>query len=107
MPYIWAPVVPDTPILQVKKLLPFSVLSNCYAYVKHVYPSLPPTKTILANLSSSGEVAIFYFPDSNLYHYAVVEIVNPLVVTDTNYQGHKKTTREDSGERLIGFYKIH
>lgn len=86
--------------------LPIEILSNCYAYVKYVYPDLPSTATILSNLNQTdGEVAVFYYPDVDLYHYAVVESQNPLVVTDTNYAGHTKTTRTDPG-RLIGYYKF-
>lgn len=87
-------------------VIPDSVLSNCYAYVKFVYPSLPPTATILANLGAEGEVAVFYYPDSGLYHYAVVESVEPFVVTDTNYGSATKKTRAEDGTRLLGFYKV-
>lgn len=86
--------------------LPYEILSNCYAYVQYIYPNLPPTATILSSLNQAGgEVAVFYYPDVDLYHYAVVESQDPLVVTDTNYDGHIKTTRTDPG-RLIGYYKF-
>ena len=86
--------------------LPYSIRSNCYAYVKHVYPQLPNTDTILSNLSANGEVAVFYYPKSNLYHYAVVESIEPLVVTDTNYGSKTKKTRNETSLNLVGFYKL-
>ena len=86
--------------------LPFSILSNCYAYVQSRYPQLPNTQTILANLGATGEVAVFYYPDSDLYHYAVVESIEPFIVTDTNYDSPTKKTRQESSLRLIGFYKL-
>jgi len=86
--------------------LPFDILSNCWKYVKYIYPALPNTATILSNLGASGEVAVFYYPDSDLYHYAVVESVEPFIVTDTNFNGHKKETRNESSLRFIGFYDL-
>jgi hypothetical protein len=99
------PVAPD-PIPEPEPELPYSILSNCYAYVKHIYPETPNTATILANLGASGEIAVFYYPESNLYHYAVVESMEPFVVTDTNYGSKTKKTRSESGLRLLGFYKL-
>jgi len=86
--------------------LPFYILSNCWEYVRYVYPDLPNTATILSNLGASGEVAVFYYPDSDLYHYAVVESVEPFIITDTNFSGHKKETREVTSLRFIGFYDL-
>ena len=86
--------------------LPLEILSNCWEYVRYVYPDLPNTATILSNLGASGEVAVFYYPDSDLYHYAVVESVEPFIITDTNFSGHKKETREETSLRFIGFYKL-
>ena len=86
--------------------LPFYILSNCWEYVRYVYPDLPNTATILSNLGASGEVAVFYYPGPDLYHYAVVESVEPFVVTDTNYSGNKKETRNETSLRFIGFYDL-
>ena len=96
----------DQPVYTPPPELPFSILSNCYSYVKSVYPQLPPTATILANLGAAGEVAVFYYPESDLYHYAVVESIEPFVVTDTNFGSQTKKTRPESSLRLIGFYKL-
>lgn len=71
-----------------------------------MYPELPPTATILSNLEASGEVAVFYYPEAGLYHYAVVESVEPFIVTDTNYGSATKKTRTESGRNLIGFYSL-
>jgi len=95
------PIEPERP-----EVLPDPILSNCYAYVKSVYPSLPNTQTILANLEQSGEVAVFYYPDSGLHHYAVVESMEPFMVTDTNYGSQTKKTRLASDLNLIGFYSL-
>lgn len=86
--------------------LPLEILSNCWKYVKHIYPNTPNTATMRANLSDSGEIAIFYYPNSDLYHYAVVESMNPFIITDTNFSGYKKETRQESDLRLIGFYDL-
>ena len=86
--------------------LPFYILSNCWEYVRYVYPDLPNTATILSNLGASGEVAVFYYPGPDLYHYAVVESVEPFVVTDTNFSGNKKETRNETSLRFIGFYDL-
>lgn len=96
----------DHPIEPERLEIPDEILSNCWAYVKMVYPSLPPTATILSNLEAEGEVAVFYYPDSGLYHFAVVESVEPFIVTDTNYGSATKKTREENGTRLLGFYKV-
>lgn len=86
--------------------LPYYVRSNCFAYVKHVYPETPPTATILANLTDSGEIAVFYYPESGLYHYAVVESLEPFIISDTNYGSDTKKTRPETGLHLIGFYDL-
>ena len=97
--------IPEPELEKVKLKVDDSILYNCWKYVKTVFPDTPSTATILANLSDSGEIAVFYYPDVNLYHYAVVESVNPLVITETNYQSGKKTTRTNPS-RLIGFYDL-
>jgi hypothetical protein len=86
--------------------LPYRIRSNCYAYVKYVYPETPGTDTILANLSDSGEIAVFYYPKSGLYHYAVVESREPFIVSDTNYGSDTKKTRHETDLHLIGFYDL-
>lgn len=86
--------------------LPLEIRSNCYAYVKYVYPETPDTNTILANLSESGEIAVFYYPKSGLYHYAVVESREPFIVSDTNYGSDTKKIRQETDLNLIGFYDL-
>jgi len=87
-----------------------SVLCNCYAYVKQTFTDLPRTKTILNNLSESGEVAVFYYPSSGVHHYAVVthESEDSLTISETNFKTCKKTERTISKDysRLLGFYSV-
>lgn len=86
--------------------LPYYVRSNCYAYVKYTYPETPDTATILSNLSATGEIAVFYYPESGLHHYAVVESLEPFIISDTNYGSDTKKTRQETGLHLIGFYDL-
>ena len=87
-----------------------SILCNCYAYVRHTFTDLPNTKTILNNLSNSGDVAVFYYPSSGVHHYAVVthESEDSLTISETNFKTCKKTERTISKDyiRLLGFYSV-
>lgn len=101
------PVENSHPVYIQKRMPTNSVLSNCWLYVKSRFPSLPPTKTILANLSDKGEVGVLYYPSSNLYHYVVVEDFGETVTfSETNFAGHKKTIRELPRTAFVGFYDI-
>ena len=87
-----------------------SVLCNCYAYVKQTFEELPWTGEIHRNLSDSGDVAVFYYPNSNLYHYAVVESESEetFTISETNFTTCMKTIRviSKSNIRLLGFYTV-
>ena len=104
--YVLAPL----PEVTVLKPVPNSILSNCYAYARSRYPGLPGTNHILANLSTSGEIAIFYYPDSGLHHYAVVESVSgtSINISETNYGGHfvNYRTVPRSDPHFLGFYDL-
>ena len=91
-----------------KPMLSYDILSNCYAYVKSVYPNTPGTVHIQANLSDSGEIGVFYYASSGLWHYVVVESVDGDMITfsETNYQGHKKSTRTMPRASFVGFYDL-
>tara|TARA_R100001086_G_C11848217_1_gene261015 strand:+ start:5140 stop:5505 length:366 start_codon:yes stop_codon:yes gene_type:complete len=84
------------------------VLCNCYAYVQEVFPNLPHTSVILSNLESDGNVAVFYYPSSGVYHYAVVvdRRDGEIVIDETNFRRCKFSRRVISEEypRLLGFY---
>jgi hypothetical protein len=86
------------------------VLCNCWAYTKSVYPELPSTATILSSLSEEGNVAVFYYADIGLYHYAVVreETETHYIVEETNYKKCQQSKREvDKGDSsLLGFFHI-
>jgi len=99
---------PTYPILKSPVELTSAVLSNCYLYVKTIYPSTPSTKTILANLGESGEVGVLYYASSDLYHYVVVEKVEEgqVTFTETNFNGHKKSARTLPSASFVGFYKL-
>lgn len=98
------------PILEpvLKPELPYSILSNCWAYVKHIYPSTPGTATIRANLGESGEIGVLYYASSGLWHYVVVESIDGDMVTftETNYNGDTKSTRTLPSAAFVGFYDL-
>lgn len=108
-PVVQGPIQPEpepTPV--VEPGLPYSILSNCWAYVKYVYSETPSTATMLANLSDDGEIGVLYYASSNLYHYVVIESrADGLVTfTETNFKGHTKSTRTLSSAEFVGFYKL-
>lgn len=83
------------------------VLCNCWAYSKQVYPTLPSTKVIHANLEDEpSDVAVFSY--NGLPHYAVVERVGTSTfdVSETNFKRCQKGTRtvELDDPSLLGFY---
>lgn len=84
-----------------------TVLCNCYRYVDSVV-DLPHSSVIRNNLEDSGNVAVFYYPKSGLYHYAYVVAVddNSLTISETNYRHCNYTERVISMEYpyLLGFY---
>lgn len=87
--------------------LPDPTLCNCYAYAKKIYPSLPPTKKLLASTSQKfGKVAVFDY--DGLPHYAVVTGMGmgTFTVDETNYKRCKKTQRtiKFDDPALVGFY---
>ncbi len=98
------------PILEpvLKPELPYSILSNCWAYVKYIYPDTPSTATIRASLGASGEIGVLYYASSGLWHYVVVESVDGDQVTfsETNFNGHTKSTRTLPSAAFAGFYDL-
>jgi len=100
---------PEFKALKRKPELSYSILMNCWAYVKSVYPGTPGTSRMLSNVSDSGEVGILYYPKSDLYHYVVVESIDGDQVTfsETNYNGHTKSTRTLPSAAFVGFYKLN
>lgn len=85
-------------------------LCNCWMYTKSVYPSLPSTKVILSNLQQEGEVAVFYYSDIGLHHYAVLvgETDTHYIIEETNYKrckfGQREIPKDDPA--LLGFFNI-
>ena len=85
------------------------ILCNCYLYTKQLIPSLPSTSTILDNLQLHvGDVAVFYYPESGLHHYAAVTWTDGwrFSIDEANYRTCQQTNRTLTLEypRLIGFY---
>ena len=103
------PVI-ESEILQVtlQPELPYSVLSNCYNYLTYRLGNVPPTKTILNNLTESGNIGVLYYPRQGLYHYVVVESVvgDQVTFTETNFHGHTKSTRVLAASAFLGFYSL-
>lgn len=87
-----------------------SILCNCYLYVKSELAELPNTTTIKNNLSDRGNVAVFYYPSSGLYHYALVTGYGDGYVTinETNFKSCEFSSRviDDNYPYLIGFYQV-
>lgn len=87
-------------------------LCNCYAYTKTIhYPDLPSTSVIKANIRSEiSDVAVFYYPDIGLYHYAAVIASDGynFTIDEANYRHCARTTRELTLDYpgLLGFYKV-
>lgn len=88
---------------------PTEVLCNCYKYVKKVLPDTPNTFTILSNVKNSvGDIVIFYYPESNLHHYAIVEKIynGHVYISETNYSscsfGRRIVPLQDS--TIVGYY---
>ena len=85
---------------------------NCWLYQKNNYfPDLPSTATIKSNLVKEiGDLAVFYYPESGLYHYAKV-IWNDgysIGLDEANFKHCQITQRVVNIDypRLIGFYNI-
>lgn len=100
-------------IEQIKKPEPRQVtLCNCWQYVKNTYYSnLPSMNVINSNIRSEiGDVAVMYYPESGLYHYAkVISSDGYNFVTDeANYNHCKRSNRQLTVDypRLLGFYHI-
>ena len=104
-------IPPSAPTPPAPNPLPRAVLCNCYAFVKTVFPSLPSGSYIVDNLEKSGNIAVFYYPASGLYHYTVVvkEFDDTILIQETNYHkctgGYRFIDRNDP--YLIGFFTIH
>ena len=103
-------VYTDFSAIKIPDPLPKSILCNCYAYVKSQFENLPFPGTILNNLQDQGNVAVFYYQKSGLYHYAVVvnDVDGYLFIKETNYlpceQGNRKINKKDPN--LLGFFTI-
>lgn len=88
-----------------------SILCNCFAYVKKQYPNLPRTQEIKQNLTEDvGDLAVFYYPNSGLYHYASVSETDgfSFKIKEANYKRCQETTREINTDYpyLLGFYHL-
>lgn len=85
-----------------------SALCNCFKFVDSVV-ELPHSSVILNNLEDSGNVAVFYYPRSGLYHYAFVihSDEDSVMIAETNYRHCQYTQRVIGMDypNLLGFYK--
>lgn len=74
------------------------------------HKDLPPTKTILNNLSDAGSVVVFYYYETGLYHYAKVmaESEDYLLIHEANFkhcqEGMRMVRRTDP--HILGFFHI-
>lgn len=87
--------------------LPYYIRSNCFNYLRHVLNDVPPTATILANLGETGEIVVFYYASSGLYHYAVADSDTSHMISETNMYGATFSRRDVTGDKsIIGRYNI-
>jgi hypothetical protein len=65
-------------------------------------------KEVIAHVSATGSVAVFYYPESGLYHFAILrgETSGRYFIEETNYSRCKHGFRwiEKSDPALLGFY---
>jgi len=84
------------------------LLCNCYAYVKEVHSDFPHTSVVHNNLTDDGNVAVFYYPSSGVYHYAVVvdKTADKITIDETNFKRCQFSRREIAIDypHLLGFY---
>lgn len=96
-----------------KKIQSFSRF-NCYEYVQWRLDSyLPDDATIRAQkglTAQQGLIAVFYYPKSNTWHFAVVEIVEEkgFWISECNYDSGVCGVRfiENGYYALKGFYNL-
>lgn len=92
--------------------IPQRQLCNCYLYVKERYggQDFPSTAQILNHLYKEGNVAVFYYPESNLYHYAYVlkETETTYLIDEANFYNCEHSFRRinKSDPALLGFITI-
>jgi len=103
-------VYTDFSQLKGEVVIPNRVLCNCYLYPKRVYPELPSTATILSSLEEKGNVVVFYYSGTGLYHYAVLvgETDTHYIIEETNFErckfGQRQVPKDDIS--LVGFFNI-
>jgi hypothetical protein len=65
-------------------------------------------KEVIANVTATGSVAVFYYADSGLYHLAVVrkEVNGRYFIEETNYSRCKHGFRwiDKDDPALLGFF---
>jgi len=100
-------------IAEPKKPEPSRVtLCNCFMYTKQTFfPDLPSTDVIKSNIRSEiSDVAVFYYQETGLYHYAAVIDSDGynFTIDEANYRHCARTTRELTLDYpgLLGFYKV-
>ncbi len=96
---------------QTVQKIPDYILCNCYAYVKNKFANLPSTYEILNSLTfNTGEVAVFYYRDSGLYHYALVKEIGEdyIKIEETNYKRCRFSERiiPRNNPDLLGYFSI-
>jgi hypothetical protein len=86
---------------------------NCYAYIERHYADLPSSATVRANATAPAAphtVAVFYYAEVGLYHYAYVTAVSDtdIYIDEANYvscvQGRRIVPKNDPS--LLGFFQL-
>ena len=86
--------------------LPYSIRSNCWNYVRSVYPQTPSTNTVKANLSTEGEIGYLLY--GAIEHYVVVTHDDGVNVTfsETHFYGDTYSVRTLPKSRFSGFFNL-
>lgn len=84
-------------------------LCNCWLFLKtYYYPTLSPDEVLIQNATETfNEIAVFYYPNSGLHHFAKVTGmgVGYFTTDETNLISGERTKRKVffSDPRLVGF----
>lgn len=95
-------------------VVPGGVYNNCAEYVHTLDPRIPFQDASMfkpnVDVPSIGDVAIFYYPRSGLWHVAYVANVSNMgvVLMEENYHAGERTVRYTpfSDSRLVGFWSV-
>ena len=87
--------------------LPLSVRQNCYSYLVYRLGTVPSTSYILSHLSDRGQIIVFYYKSSGLYHYALADSDTSYHISETHMYGDTFSRRDVTGDKsIIGRFNL-